>query len=192
MTSAPRRTQAERRRETQAAVLGSAARLFGDAGYAATSLEQIAADAGTTIRPVYHYFGNKQALFEAVVEAHEAQLLEVLQDASFPPGKAGLLARFRACLTLLSRRDFQRVVLVDAPAVLGKSRWADSPVVQAAGELLGTLPLGADPVQAALLRRMLIGALTEAALTLAESRTQRELEQRTNALLRLAALLPAP
>jgi AcrR family transcriptional regulator len=35
-------------------------------GYAATSLEQIAADAGTTIRPVYHYFGNKQALFEAV------------------------------------------------------------------------------------------------------------------------------
>ena len=63
-----RRTQAERREESRQAVLDSACRLFGARGYAATSLEDIAADCGLTIRPIYHYFGNKLALFTAVNE----------------------------------------------------------------------------------------------------------------------------
>jgi AcrR family transcriptional regulator len=186
--SSPRRTQAERRAHTQAALLASATRLFGAAGYAGTSLDQIAADAGTTIRPIYHYFGNKQALFEAVTEALEAQLLAVIEDPLYPAGTAGLLERFRACLSLLGRREFQRVVLLDAPAVLGKSRWAMSPVARAATELLGALPLGSDATQAALLRRMLVGALTEAAVALAESESDEQLEGRIEALMTLASL----
>ena len=169
-------------------MLDSATRLFGVAGYAGTSLEQIAADAGTTIRPVYHYFGNKQALFEAVTEGLEAQLLAVIEDPAYPAGTAGLLERFRACLTLLGQREFQRVVLLDAPAVLGKSRWAESPVARAATELLGALPLGGTPTQTVLLRRMLVGALTEAAVALAESESDKELEARIEALLALASL----
>ena len=191
--STARKTQAERRAQTQAAVLRSATRLFGAHGYAATSLEQIAADAGTTIRPVYHYFGNKQALFEAVADTLEAQLLAVLVDPAFASGRAGLLDRFRACLGLLAQRDFQRVVLLDAPAVLGKSRWAESPVARAASEVLATLPLGDDPIRAELVRRMAIGALTEAAVALAESTSDAELQQRIDALMGLAALfLPSP
>ena len=61
-STAQRRTQAQRREETQQAVLDSASRLFGEKGYAGTSLEEIAADCGLTIRPIYHYFGNKKAL----------------------------------------------------------------------------------------------------------------------------------
>jgi hypothetical protein len=38
------------------------------------------------------------------------------------------------------------VVLLDAPAVLGKSRWAVSPVARAASEVLAKLPLGDDPI----------------------------------------------
>lgn len=181
-----RKTQAERRAQTQANVLASATRLFGAHGYAATSLEQIAADAGTTIRPVYHYYGNKQALFEAVVDACEARLLAVLVDPAFERDHAGLLSRFRACLGILAQRDFQRVVLLDAPAVLGKSRWADSPVVRAASMLLAALPLGDDPVRAELLRRMAIGGLTEAAVALAESASEAELEKRIEVLMGLA------
>lgn len=187
--NSPRRTQAERRAHTRASVLASATRLFGAHGYAATSVEQIAADAGTTIRPVYHYFGNKQALFEAVTHALEGELLAVLRDPSYTTDRAGLLARFRACLEVLARPDVQRVVLLDAPAVLGKSRWAESPVVRAASDLLGTLPLGNDPVRGELIRRMAIGALTEAALTLAESKDEATLAQRIEVLLGLATLL---
>ncbi len=185
----PRKTQAERREQTQATVLACATRLFGEHGYAATSLEQIAADAGTTIRPVYHYYGNKQALFEAVVNGFEAQLLAVLVDPAFGGAHAGLLDRFRACLAILGRRDFQRVVLLDAPAVLGKSRWAVSPVVHAASELMAKLPLGDDPTRSELLRRMAIGALTEAAVALAESESEAELEKRIDVLMGLAMLI---
>lgn len=187
----PRKTQAERREQTQATVLACATRLFGEHGYAATSLEQIAAEAGTTIRPVYHYYGNKQALFEAVVNALEAQLVAVLQDPAFGSERSGLLERFRACLGILGQRSFQRVVLLDAPAVLGKSRWAVSPVAHAASELLAKLPLGDDPTRAELLRRMAIGALTEAAVALAESESEAELEKRIEVLMGLAMLIPA-
>jgi AcrR family transcriptional regulator len=174
-------------------VLACATRLFGENGYTATSLEHIAAEAGTTIRPIYHYFGNKQTLFEAVVEVEESKLLTVLRDTSLPAGREGLLMRFRACLAVLADAGFQRVVLVDAPAVLGRGRWAASPVAAAAAELLDTLPLGRDAVQSELIRRMMIGALTEAALALAESKTATELEQRIDALMGMAALfLPSP
>ena len=67
--TAKRRSQAERRAETHKLVLASACRLFGERGYAATSLDDIAVDCGVTTRPIYHYFGNKKALFAAVNEA---------------------------------------------------------------------------------------------------------------------------
>ena len=63
--SKPRRTQAQRRAETYQQVLDSACRLFGERGYANTSLDDVAAECGLTTRPVYHYFGNKKALFAA-------------------------------------------------------------------------------------------------------------------------------
>lgn len=173
-------------------MLASATRHFGEHGYADTSLERIAVDAGTTIRPVYHYFGNKRALFEAVNDALDAKLLEVLSDDAFAEGRDGMLARFRACLRIIAEPTFQRVVLIDGPAVLGRERWSASPVSETASALLAALPLGDDPIRAELVRRMMIGALTEAAVALAESRTKRELETRIEALIGIAAvILPA-
>ena len=64
MAHTQRRTQAQRREETQGKVLACARQLFGEKGYQGTALEDIASEAGTTIRPIYHYFGNKEALFE--------------------------------------------------------------------------------------------------------------------------------
>ncbi|MDX1696333.1 MAG: TetR/AcrR family transcriptional regulator, partial [Ketobacteraceae bacterium] len=78
-TGKPARTQKQRRETTSAAVLQSAIKLFGRQGYQNTSLEDIAADCGTTIRPIYHYYKNKKSLFLAVAEALESHLLEVLE-----------------------------------------------------------------------------------------------------------------
>lgn len=185
----PRRTQADRRAETRASVLACATRLFGEHGYADTSLEQIAAEAGMTIRPVYHYFESKRGLFEAVTEALEARLTAVLRDPGIAEGREGVLERFRSCLAMLADPSFQRVVLVDAPNVLGRARWRASPVSAAASEILVRLPFGDDPVRSELIRRMLLGALTEAALALAESESERERDARIEALLALASVV---
>ena len=69
------RTHQERRDATSQAVLLSAVKLFGQFGFQKTSLEDITIDAGTTTRPVYHYFKNKKNLFLAAVEYMENQLL---------------------------------------------------------------------------------------------------------------------
>jgi hypothetical protein len=119
-----RRTQAQRRAETRAAVLESACRLFGAKGYADTSLEEIAADCGMTIRA----------------------FLELCRDP-----------------------EFRRIVLVDGPNVLGRERWATSSVTRTVTGLLSGPKGPGSAIQRELAARMLIGALTEAALAIAES-----------------------
>jgi TetR/AcrR family transcriptional repressor of mexJK operon len=51
------------------AIIEAAAQHFFHRGYAATSIEQIAADAGVSKVTIYNQFGGKRALFAATVEA---------------------------------------------------------------------------------------------------------------------------
>jgi AcrR family transcriptional regulator len=53
---------------TRLALLAAARQLFGEKGYAATSIEEIAAQAGVTKGAVYHHFGGKGDLFQDVYE----------------------------------------------------------------------------------------------------------------------------
>ena len=50
------------------AILAAASRAFFDSGFAATSIEQVAADAGVSKVTVYNHFGDKRGLFAAAVE----------------------------------------------------------------------------------------------------------------------------
>jgi AcrR family transcriptional regulator len=67
MATAPITRQLSRpaRRE---AILGAAATAFAHAGYAATSMEDIAAASGVTKLIVYRHFDSKEALYRAVLE----------------------------------------------------------------------------------------------------------------------------
>ena len=174
-----RRTQAERRAATRAAVLESASRLFGEKGFADTSLEEISAEAGVTTGPIYHHFGSKLALFEAVNEAMEERTIASLQVHG-----ADALDAWRGFLALCEDPAFRRIVLVDGPNVLGRSRWTTNAATRTALGRFGV----ADPSRAGredrfseLALRMLIGAMTEAALAIAESddpgTTSREADQ---------------
>ena len=51
------------------AIVAAATRAFFDAGYAATSIEQVAQDAAVSKVTIYNHFGDKRALFTAAVEA---------------------------------------------------------------------------------------------------------------------------
>ncbi|MBW2497355.1 MAG: TetR/AcrR family transcriptional regulator [Deltaproteobacteria bacterium] len=165
-----RRTQAERRAETRGAVLESACRLFGSKGYAETSLEEIAAACGMTIRPIYHYFGNKRELFAAVNEVMEERIIASMQTqpAAVAAGDPRLVA-WRAFLDLCQDPEFRRIVLIDSPNVLGRERWAASAVTRFAQGLLRGPLGGTGPETPELAVRMLIGAFAEAALSIAES-----------------------
>jgi AcrR family transcriptional regulator len=182
-----RRTQAQRRTETRAAVLESACRHFGSKGYADASLEAIASDCGLTIAPIYHYFGNKRSLFEAVVDRMNDRILETLQSEPALENDRDLRA-WRAFLELCEDPGFLRIVLIDAPTVLGRERWADSAVYRTAGDLMRT-GHAASREAARLERRMLLGGLAEAALTIAQSEDPEQLAAESET--RVAKLLDA-
>jgi AcrR family transcriptional regulator len=78
-----RLTRAERREQTRDDLIAAADRLFVSGGFHATSLDQIAAEAGYTKGAVYSNFASKEDLFFAVYErraaAAEAQMLELFE-----------------------------------------------------------------------------------------------------------------
>ena len=63
-TSTRRQEQA---RSTRRAVLAAAGRLFVDAGYGATTLQQVADDAGVAVQTIYATFGNKKSVLEELL-----------------------------------------------------------------------------------------------------------------------------
>ena len=66
-SSRPRRTQAERRAESEREILRAAAMLFGRQGYTATTLEQIGREAGYSSALVSLRYGSKEGVAEAIV-----------------------------------------------------------------------------------------------------------------------------
>lgn len=62
-------------------IVDTATRLFIDQGYAATSLEQIAAAAGSGKQTLYRRFGSKEGLFTEVINRQGERLLEVARSA---------------------------------------------------------------------------------------------------------------
>ncbi len=84
----PRRTQAERRAESEREILLAAVILFGRQGYTSTTLEQIGKKAGYSSALVSLRFGSKEGIAEAIV----ARLQTRAGSDAFDPeeGVAGL------------------------------------------------------------------------------------------------------
>ncbi|WP_185792402.1 TetR/AcrR family transcriptional regulator [Actinoallomurus bryophytorum] len=116
-----RRTQAERSDATSSKLVSAARDLFGRDGYAATSIETVAAAAGVTKGAAYHHFGNKAALFRRVFIHEQRQISAALERAAGeePDSWSALV---RGCRTFLGHcldPAFRRIVLLDGPSVLG-------------------------------------------------------------------------
>jgi AcrR family transcriptional regulator len=92
---ATRRRDAER---TRASILSAATREFGAHGFSGGRIERIAKTARCNIRLLYHYFGNKKALYIAVLEGAYADLREQQAALDFdlgdPLGSIERLLRF--------------------------------------------------------------------------------------------------
>ncbi len=122
-----RRTQADRSHATRAALLASGRALFAERGFAGTAREEIVERAGVTRGALHHHFGTKQDLFAAVFEVLETELAARIAAAAMAGDEPRDQLR-RGCHEFLDAAldpAVQRIVLLDAPAVLGWAAWRD-------------------------------------------------------------------
>jgi len=86
-----------RRDERQAQILGAAATAFARGGYAATSMEDVAAEAGITRLIVYRHFDSKEELYRSVLTM-VTERLSAQWHAGVHRGERGFV--FRALLNV--------------------------------------------------------------------------------------------
>lgn len=114
--------------ETRDALLSAARTSFATIGFAATSLAAVAAAAGTTKGAIFHHFASKEDLFVEVwtqlqKEMDAAALEAALAARDKTDIYASFLAGCRVYLDWVMRPEYQKIVLVDGPSVLGMARW---------------------------------------------------------------------
>ena len=199
-----RRTQADRTAATRAALVGAARQLFAEHGYADVGTERVAQAAGVTRGALYHQFADKAELFAAVLEAVELDLTQRLTEvvAAMPQDDplAVVAAGAEAWLDASVEPEVRRIALLDGPAVLGWERWREvgmrhgfGLVTGLLGELIEAGAIPAQPLEP--LAHVLIGALDEAALYVAQAADPTTARIEAGAVLRrlvIALLGPAP
>jgi AcrR family transcriptional regulator len=177
-SAASRARRAEHAADTREALLSAARRLFASQGFDGTGTEQIVAEARVTRGALYHHFKDKGDLFRAVMAEAAGEVATRLIDEQLAAEAESPLAEIRdgvsAFLDVCVGGDFQRIVLVDGPRVLGADAW--EALVDRYGRTIleewldraaGAGDLDAVPVRA--LARMLIAMLTEASLVIARA-----------------------
>lgn len=195
----PRRPQATKR-----ALVSAARSLFGERGYAGTSVDEVVRVAGVTKGALYHHFRDKDDLFRAVVEEVKREVTDVVGAASLattvePDPLATVTAGCLAFIEAHREPTVQRITVLDARAVLDAATRRDLDsryeVAVVRGALRRAMRLGAiDPQPLGPLAHVIAGALAEACALIAEADdealAQREVAQVVTRL--LEGLRPAP
>ena len=107
--------------ETRAKLIGAARKAFGEVGYAEASMDDFTAEAGLTRGALYHHFGGKQGLLEAVVVEMDREMsgrIQKLAAKAADPWQA-FVVECTAYIEMALEPEIQRIVHLDGPAVLG-------------------------------------------------------------------------
>ena len=170
------RTQEQRSAATRHALIAAARQLWAARSYAEVGTPEIVAAAGVTRGAMYHQFADKAALFLAVMEAVEQDVVARLAEAIAQSGAATPAAAIRAAvepwLDICVDPEVRQLLLLDAPSVLGWERCRDITQRYSLGmterllvEAMNAGQLAVQPARA--LAHILIGALDEAAMVIA-------------------------
>lgn len=168
--------RAEMMEETRAKLIKAARSAFATKGYAASSMDELTAEAGLTRGALYHNFGDKKGLLQAVIDQIDAEMLARMR-AKQRRAKSrwqGFLDESIAYIEMALEPEIQRIMLLDGPAVLGDpSRWPNQnacllTTTQTIQALIdeGTL----RPLDAEAAARLLNGAALNAALWIAAAK----------------------
>ena len=178
VASRARRTQADRSAATREALVAAGRRLFAEHGFADVSTDAIVAAAGVTRGALYHQFADKTALFDAVLEAVEADIARRLAADAVAAGiddpVDAMRHVLRTWLDICVEPEIHRIALIDGPSVVGWAHWREVCQRHVFGLAQAMLEQGIEsgrirpqPVRA--LAHVLMGASDEAALYVAES-----------------------
>jgi len=163
-------------RATRGQLIEVATGLFADHGYAGTSIEAVLAAAGVSRGAIYHHFAGKEALFTAVLETVServaAEVTEAVRDCTDPVDalRTGALA----WIDLAGDPVIQRVMLVDAPSVLGWEQWRAMDEGRTVAAMRGMLQAVSDSGRLPQelvepFAHMILAALDEAAMVVARA-----------------------
>jgi AcrR family transcriptional regulator len=120
-----RRTQAQRRAATRAAILTAARELFAEYGYHGCSIDMILIRAESSKGAFYHHFHDKAAVLEALLAEFEEEGVRRAKHWSVGMTSPLEIIRVSAHNLLAWCTDpyIRQVVLTDALSVLGFVRW---------------------------------------------------------------------
>jgi AcrR family transcriptional regulator len=167
--------KAQQGEATRRALIDAARKLFGEQGYAATSLDEVVTSAKVTKGALYHHYRGKQELFAAVYEKVKLEVSDRFAAAFIEPDPwKDLCAGCQAMLDAHLDPSVQRIVLHDAQAVL------DADTIRRVNARYGAVVLrGAlrRAIRAGIIRPlplkplalMLTGAILEGCMAIADS-----------------------
>ncbi|SFQ37194.1 DNA-binding transcriptional regulator, AcrR family [Amycolatopsis arida] len=167
----------ERGHATRDHVVTVATRLFAEHGYDGTSVEAVLRESGLSRGALYHHFPGKDALFTAVLEALHRRVDERMAAATRGSSDpvAAVRAGCAAWIRLTGDPAVQRILLLDAPAVLGWQRWRELDEQHVLGRIRRALTdaagaglLAADHVD--VFAHALLATMNEVGLMLARAR----------------------
>lgn len=148
---------------------------FTDRGYADSSMEEMVAEANLTRGALYHHFGSKKGLFQAVLESVQAEIGERVEAEAIQSDDAWeqLIAGCRAFVAAAVEPRNRRILLVDGPAVLGWEAWRrmdEENSMRHLREQLGLMQRQGvlKPVPLDAMTHFLSGALNESVLWIAQ------------------------
>ena len=126
VASMAHRPRTEMIAETRAKLLAAGRAAFGTVGYQAASMDDFTAGAGLTRGALYHHFGDKKGLLQAVIAEIDAEMTLRLREVSARASNPwqGFVDECSAYIEMALEPEIQRIVHRDGPAVLGDpSRW---------------------------------------------------------------------
>lgn len=160
---------------TRRDLLQHARKLFAQKGYADSSTDEVVRRAKVTKGALYHHFSNKLELYRAVVEDMERELVSNMAAAAegAPTAQKKLEAACRAYLNACLDSSLTRILVLEAPVVLGWKDWcalAHQHEIAALAAYLESVvaksTTGERPLEMA---HVLLGALNTAARVIAQA-----------------------
>jgi len=189
-TSNPRTRREEYAEATRQALLDAGREIFTREGFQEAGLEAISRAARVTRGAFYHHFADKQALFDAVVVSLQAEAAARVQEKS--KAERNIWVRLRtgidAYLDVSLEPAYSRIVIQEAPAVLGNARFAEIEETYPMALLMATLrvlkregELAFEDVD--LLGRMLDAMICKLSIVLAAAGDPKKVRARGNRII---------
>lgn len=159
---------------TQRRILSSALALFAQRGARGASVRAIAADAGVSVAMIHHYFGNKDGLYDACIDAMYEELSALQQPllvaiASGVDVPSAIARAVRSGYAFARQhspevRLLQREILTHGALPVTRQQAVQGPFLDQVGLLLATV-LGKSPLEARLALQSVVMLVSRYALS---------------------------